>query len=817
MSRFRMILPILIIMSLGLIIGCSDDDKDPVDPTPTAPTMTSALEDYWTVQTDISGSLTEMNLTWDSIAAALGDKSASEEDIDELVDQFVAQSEAAAANYDAMIALEDAIMPNQGNKGMFTNAAKAVVVGIYNTGKNVVVSAGQQVRTGWRVLSGKQTIREALRDPDSGIPIISGMAKRLKEHNDQRDNAIVNSITTGDSQEGWVPINDLEGATPAERAQAYRNLPDDHPLKKQMRGDVHFWHVGEKAATVVTLKKAAQDQIKNYAGAVSGSDVMVEIGDQMTNPNQAPTDKGTLKSALKDADSAQLVADKKTMIIVKRGQPEHEQKIAVMEGVDADFEADLPTGTYDVIVMAEDFVRSVATEVQIAAGAINDVLLDMHDRVSNSLILESVTSNTATIDVGGAAQLTAIAASTIGQTLTFSWEADGPAQALLSTNNHSAVFKSSTVGQYTVTCTVSDNMGNEKSETVEIEVVGGLLEITGVTVGDGDFADEELNPGETVMVTLDIANQTAESISSHTSLSARGPISIISPAIQDIVLDGGASTSWPVTIQLPVDYSQAEAVLIWTTEVGDAVFEQEIVLPVSFWVEIDPIETLVTERILNVTGRVANPALTSAHLVVDGEVGQVFEVLLSDGEFNQDIALEGAPGERDITITLTADCGGWREEAVETFAADIPAAGIRVTLTWNTAGTDVDLWVTDPDGEKCYYDHETTLSGLMLDVDDTNGYGPENITNQSPPAGDYLVQVHYYDDHDDETAIGSDCTIVVRLNEGTDDEEVRTYSGYLSDTDDIWTVTTLTIGEKSGYAFQDDGDVSVFSGMLPVK
>jgi uncharacterized protein YfaP (DUF2135 family) len=203
--------------------------------------------------------------------------------------------------------------------------------------------------------------------------------------------------------------------------------------------------------------------------------------------------------------------------------------------------------------------------------------------------------------------------------------------------------------------------------------------------------------------------------------------------------------------------------------------------------------------------------------VVDGEVGQVFEVLLSDGEFNQDIALEGAPGERDITITLTADCGGWREEAVETFAADIPAAGIRVTLTWNTAGTDVDLWVTDPDGEKCYYDHETTLSGLMLDVDDTNGYGPENITNQSPPAGDYLVQVHYYDDHDDETAIGSDCTIVVRLNEGTDDEEVRTYSGYLSDTDDIWTVTTLTIGEKSGYAFQDDGDVSVFSGMLPVK
>ena len=70
---------------------------------------------------------------------------------------------------------------------------------------------------------------------------------------------------------------------------------------------------------------------------------------------------------------------------------------------------------------------------------------------------------------------------------------------------------------------------------------------------------------------------------------------------------------------------------------------------------------------------------------------------------------------------------------------------VQVTLTWNNTA-DLDLWVTDPDGERIYFGNRTSASGGQLDRDVISGYGPENIfwpPNEAPP-GDYLVQVHHY-------------------------------------------------------------------------
>ena len=36
---------------------------------------------------------------------------------------------------------------------------------------------------------------------------------------------------------------------------------------------------------------------------------------------------------------------------------------------------------------------------------------------------------------------------------------------------------------------------------------------------------------------------------------------------------------------------------------------------------------------------------------------------------------------------------------------------LRVTISWNTDATDVDLWVIEPDGTKCFYGHNRTASG----------------------------------------------------------------------------------------------------------
>src|SRR5262249_9889987 len=55
---------------------------------------------------------------------------------------------------------------------------------------------------------------------------------------------------------------------------------------------------------------------------------------------------------------------------------------------------------------------------------------------------------------------------------------------------------------------------------------------------------------------------------------------------------------------------------------------------------------------------------------------------------------------------------------------DDPSGDLRVTLTWNTDAVDIDLWVTDPNNEKCYYLNRNIASGGELLADLTQGYGP---------------------------------------------------------------------------------------------
>ncbi len=131
----------------------------------------------------------------------------------------------------------------------------------------------------------------------------------------------------------------------------------------------------------------------------------------------------------------------------------------------------------------------------------------------------------------------------------------------------------------------------------------------------------------------------------------------------------------------------------------------------------------------------------------------------------------------------------------------------------------MDLWVTDPNGERCYYAHRTTAVGLVLDVDDVTGWGPENITVLRPAAGEYLVQVHYFDDWNGAQHVPSNCDIAIWQDEGTDDERVTTYTGTLGQTGDLWNVVTVTVGEdKSAGSLRVDGAHStVAPAAMPPK
>lgn len=122
--------------------------------------------------------------------------------------------------------------------------------------------------------------------------------------------------------------------------------------------------------------------------------------------------------------------------------------------------------------------------------------------------------------------------------------------------------------------------------------------------------------------------------------------------------------------------------------------------------------------------------------------------------FTPDIA-----GVYELTVTATDDDGlsGTCRTRVEAGNID----GLRVEMFWDTDGTDEDLHLLSPTGTRwvsnddCYYANcqrgavlewgaPGTADNPRLDIDDTNGFGPENINITTPQPGTYRVAVHDY-------------------------------------------------------------------------
>ncbi|GEN78176.1 VIT domain-containing protein [Chryseobacterium hagamense] len=75
--------------------------------------------------------------------------------------------------------------------------------------------------------------------------------------------------------------------------------------------------------------------------------------------------------------------------------------------------------------------------------------------------------------------------------------------------------------------------------------------------------------------------------------------------------------------------------------------------------------------------------------------------------------------------------------------ADLPV-NIRVVLNWNKDDTDIDLWVTDPDNERCYYRNPQTAIGGRLSNDFTGGFGPEQFLLKKAVKGKYKIQTNFF-------------------------------------------------------------------------
>lgn len=70
--------------------------------------------------------------------------------------------------------------------------------------------------------------------------------------------------------------------------------------------------------------------------------------------------------------------------------------------------------------------------------------------------------------------------------------------------------------------------------------------------------------------------------------------------------------------------------------------------------------------------------------------------------------------------------------------------GLRVVLGWDADNTDIDLHVTDPDGQVAYYGQPRTRQGGRMSADFTGGYGPEEFALRKPKPGVYTVRAHFF-------------------------------------------------------------------------
>ncbi len=189
--------------------------------------------------------------------------------------------------------------------------------------------------------------------------------------------------------------------------------------------------------------------------------------------------------------------------------------------------------------------------------------------------------------------------------------------------------------------------------------------------------------------------------------------------------------------------------------------------------------------------------------------GYYVQVQGSSTYFNVPVSASGNPSIASIPIQLPANTTNgrfcvnlWAYDATGRVSGviqqcvDVLQLGtgdLQVNLTWDTNGTDVDLYVKEPNGNEIYFGDRSSSTGGQLDRDDTNGFGPENIywLNQLPD-GEYKISVDYFSG-------GPATNYYVTVTAG---RTVKSYTGVL--TNSATTKTVVTVRKQGGsYSFSN--------------
>ena len=130
---------------------------------------------------------------------------------------------------------------------------------------------------------------------------------------------------------------------------------------------------------------------------------------------------------------------------------------------------------------------------------------------------------------------------------------------------------------------------------------------------------------------------------------------------------------------------------------------------------------------------------------------------------------------------------------------ELEDVAFHIRMSWSTDLTDVDLHLVGPGGPfwscegDCFFgnggpnwgDQNTFADDPFLDLDDVDGFGPENINLQAPIPGRYTIYAHYWSDHEGDPP---DVEIeIIRMG-----QVVAHYGPQrLDNVDDLWEVATV--------------------------
>jgi len=144
-------------------------------------------------------------------------------------------------------------------------------------------------------------------------------------------------------------------------------------------------------------------------------------------------------------------------------------------------------------------------------------------------------------------------------------------------------------------------------------------------------------------------------------------------------------------------------------------------------------------EVLQLRAEVSDPTVTTALLTVHG---MTYEVPVAAGVVTQNVVI--LPGNNRVGITVQRGATTARDSL--TFFVQGEAVELVVLLSWAARGEIIDLWVREPDGETCKWDHrETGHGGRLLDFSaEAIGFGSQAYLRSTVAAGRYRVKVHYW-------------------------------------------------------------------------